>query len=174
MIGTDRWRSEPLCVRKGVPHGQSERGGNVSPPYARPLRPEAVLLDRASIIKKSLSLSLPVSLSFSLSLSLSHCLSYAGARAPSGGVTRQGVVLTDLESLLDCQLNVSLQKPTNKIQICILRCWQKIKNILGVQAKNHICMWRCYALTKIRISPRSPRVMRIWLSQNVVSNIPAP
>jgi hypothetical protein len=160
VIGTDRWRSEPLCVRKGVPHGQSERGGNVSPPYARPLRPEAVLLDRASIIKKSLS--------------LSHCLSYAGARAPSGGVTRQGVVLTDLESLLDCQLNVSLQKPTNKIQICILRCWQKIKNLLGVQAKNHICIWRCYALTKIRISPRSPRVMRIWLSQNVVSNIPAP
>ena len=29
--------------------------------------------------------------------------SYAGARAPRGGVTRQGVVLTDLQSLLDCQ-----------------------------------------------------------------------
>ncbi len=28
---------------------------------------------------------------------------YAGARAPRGGVTRQGVVLTDLQSLLDCQ-----------------------------------------------------------------------
>ena len=27
----------------------------------------------------------------------------AGARAPRGGVTRQGVVLTDLQSLLDCQ-----------------------------------------------------------------------
>ena len=26
-----------------------------------------------------------------------------GARAPRGGVTRQGVVLTDLQSLLDCQ-----------------------------------------------------------------------
>ena len=25
------------------------------------------------------------------------------ARAPTGGVTRQGVALTDLESLLDCQ-----------------------------------------------------------------------
>jgi hypothetical protein len=29
--------------------------------------------------------------------------SYAGALAPRGGVTRQGVVLTDLQSLLDCQ-----------------------------------------------------------------------
>jgi hypothetical protein len=38
------------------------------------------------------SLSLPDSLSLSLSLSLSR-----------GGVTRQGVVLTDLQSLLDCQ-----------------------------------------------------------------------
>jgi hypothetical protein len=28
---------------------------------------------------------------------------HAGARAPRGGVTRQGVVLTDLQSLLDCQ-----------------------------------------------------------------------
>ncbi len=27
----------------------------------------------------------------------------AGALAPRGGVTRQGVVLTDLQSLLDCQ-----------------------------------------------------------------------
>ena len=27
----------------------------------------------------------------------------AGARAPRGGVTRQGVVLTDLQSLRDCQ-----------------------------------------------------------------------
>ena len=32
----------------------------------------------------------------------------AGARAPRGGVTRQGVVLTDLQSLCDCQLNFSL------------------------------------------------------------------
>jgi len=30
-------------------------------------------------------------------------LPYAGARAPRGGVTRQGVVLTHLPSLLDCQ-----------------------------------------------------------------------
>ena len=29
--------------------------------------------------------------------------SYAGARAPGGGVTRQGVVLADIQSLLDCQ-----------------------------------------------------------------------
>jgi hypothetical protein len=28
---------------------------------------------------------------------------YAGARAPRGGVTRQRVVLTDLQSLVDCQ-----------------------------------------------------------------------
>jgi hypothetical protein len=32
----------------------------------------------------------------------------AGARAPIGGVTRQGVVLTDLHSLLDCQQHFSL------------------------------------------------------------------
>jgi hypothetical protein len=32
----------------------------------------------------------------------------AGARAPRGGVTRQGVVLTDLQSLLDCRKNLSL------------------------------------------------------------------
>jgi hypothetical protein len=32
----------------------------------------------------------------------------AGNRAPRGGVTRQGVVLTDLQSLLDCQYNFSL------------------------------------------------------------------
>ena len=41
------------------------------------------------------SLCLCLSLYASLSASLSH--------APRGGVTRQGVVLTDLESLLDCQ-----------------------------------------------------------------------
>jgi len=29
--------------------------------------------------------------------------SYAGPRAPRGGVTRQGVVLIDLQSLVDCQ-----------------------------------------------------------------------
>ena len=34
----------------------------------------------------------------------------AGARAPRGGVTRQGVVRTDLQSLLDFQLN-SLSSP---------------------------------------------------------------
>ena len=30
--------------------------------------------------------------------------------SPGGGVTRQGVVLTDLQSLLDCQLNFSLSR----------------------------------------------------------------
>ena len=81
-------------------------------------------------LSHSLSLSLSPSLSPSLyrSLSLSHSPSlylalsrqarhmakrrvgvyqspsYAGARAPRGGVTRQGVVvLTELQSLLDCQ-----------------------------------------------------------------------
>jgi len=34
--------------------------------------------------------------------------SYAGARAPRGSVTRQGVVLINLQSLLDCQKNFSL------------------------------------------------------------------
>ena len=32
----------------------------------------------------------------------------AGAREPRGGVTRQGIVLTDLQSLRDCQQNFSL------------------------------------------------------------------
>jgi hypothetical protein len=27
VIGTDRWRSEPPCVRQGVPHGQTESEG---------------------------------------------------------------------------------------------------------------------------------------------------
>ena len=41
-------------------------------------------------------------LSLSLALRVSPSPSYAGARAPRGGVTRQGVVLTDLQSLLGC------------------------------------------------------------------------
>ena len=38
-----------------------------------------------------------------LSLCVSVAASYAGARAPRSSVTRQGVVLTDFQSLLDCQ-----------------------------------------------------------------------
>jgi hypothetical protein len=30
----DRWRSEPPCVRKGVPHGQTESGNVVLPLYS--------------------------------------------------------------------------------------------------------------------------------------------
>jgi hypothetical protein len=41
------------------------------------------------------------SLDLALAVSLVRCLN-AGALAPRGGVTRQGVVLTDLQSLLDC------------------------------------------------------------------------
>jgi hypothetical protein len=37
-------------------------------------------------------------------------VAHAGVRAPRTGVTRQGVVLTDLKSLLDCQLT-SLSPP---------------------------------------------------------------
>jgi hypothetical protein len=37
------------------------------------------------------------------SVGVEYSPSYAGARAHRGGVTRQGVVLTDLQSLLDCQ-----------------------------------------------------------------------
>ena len=59
----------------------------------------------------SLSLSLSLSLSITPSLSLhgqtesgGRVLAVnAGARARRGGVTRQGVVLTDLPSLGDCQ-----------------------------------------------------------------------
>jgi hypothetical protein len=70
LIGTDRWLSEPPCVRQGVPHGQTESGGIVlavvcwspcaqrrcyptGPGHLRPEsfyaahRPEAVLPDRA-------------------------------------------------------------------------------------------------------------------------------
>jgi hypothetical protein len=72
------------------------------------------------IVNKLPSLSLSLSLSRALSPSLSLALSLAlsdgqmesggsvlavnvEARAPRGGVTRQGVVLTDLQSLRDCQ-----------------------------------------------------------------------
>jgi hypothetical protein len=49
------------------------------------------------------------SVTYSLSIKLlSLAVIYARARAPRGGVTRQGVVLTDLQSLLDCQQNFSL------------------------------------------------------------------
>jgi hypothetical protein len=68
VIGTNRWRTEPPCVRKGAPHDQTESGGIVLAVNAR-------------------------------------------ARAPRGGVTRQGVVLTDLQSLLDCQQIFSLSPP---------------------------------------------------------------
>jgi hypothetical protein len=34
---------------------------------------------------------------------LQYSLSYAGPRVPRGGVTRQGVVLTDFQSLVECQ-----------------------------------------------------------------------
>jgi len=60
VIGTDRWKSEPPCVREGVAHGPTESGGIALASYAR-------------------------------------------ARAPRGGVARQGVVLTDFQSFLDCQ-----------------------------------------------------------------------
>jgi hypothetical protein len=62
----------------------------------------SVSLSRSSV---SLSLSLSHFVSPSLCLSVSSC---AGARAPKGGVTRQGVVRTDLQSLLDCQYNKTL------------------------------------------------------------------
>jgi hypothetical protein len=61
VIGTDKLMSEPLGVRKGVPHGQTENGGIVL---------AVICWARGS---------------------------------PRGGVTRQGVVLTDLQSPLDCQ-----------------------------------------------------------------------
>ena len=44
MIGTDRWRSEPPCVRNGMPHGQTDSGGVVLAVVC--LSPCAVLTDR--------------------------------------------------------------------------------------------------------------------------------
>jgi len=57
------------------------------------------------LLARSLSRSRPLSLSLLRSLSRSRALSLsnAGARAPRGCVTRHGVVLTDLQSLLNCQ-----------------------------------------------------------------------
>ena len=52
----------------------------------------------------SLPLPLHVPLPLLLLLLLLLLLPRRGARAPRGGVTRQGVVLTDFQSLLDCQL----------------------------------------------------------------------
>ncbi len=51
----------------------------------------------------SLPLPLHVPLPLLLLLLLLLLLPRRGARAPRGGVTRQGVVLTDFQSLLDCQ-----------------------------------------------------------------------
>jgi hypothetical protein len=79
VIGTDRWWSEPPFVRQDVPHGQNgEWGYSTRRHMLEPVRPEAVLLDRALCLptfshllivhKTSLSLSLSVSLSLSLSL----------------------------------------------------------------------------------------------------------
>ena len=53
-------------------------------------RPSVIYL----IVNKLLPLPLPLSL--------------LSSSPPTGGVTRQGVVLTDLQSLLDCQQNFSL------------------------------------------------------------------
>jgi len=78
---------------------------------------EVTLASTLSPPRPPLSLSLPLSLSrgrrylptdiHSLFVnkrsSYPQPLAYAGARAPRGGVIRQGVVLTDLLSLLDCQ-----------------------------------------------------------------------
>ena len=51
----------------------------------------------------SLSLSLALTPSFPSSLLLSLLSLSLPLRAPRGEVTRQGVVLTDLQSLVDCQ-----------------------------------------------------------------------
>jgi hypothetical protein len=85
-IGTDRWRSESLCARQGVPHGHTESGGIVLDvkcwaPSAQGRCYRTVLPDRALptfsrlLIVKKTSLSLPPSLSLSTaSLSLSLAL----------------------------------------------------------------------------------------------------
>ena len=39
------------------------------------------------------------------------------ARAPRGGVSPQGVVLTDLQSLLDCQYSFSLARARSSLDI---------------------------------------------------------
>ena len=48
---------------------------------------------------------------------------YAGARARRGGVTRQGVVLTDLQSLLNCQQTfISLSLPLVQWRTVFMYC----------------------------------------------------
>ena len=77
------------CLGEGAGRALAEtlRQTSLSLSY-RQLRPSVICL----IVNKLLSLSLSLSLAVN-----------AGARAPRGGVTRQGVVLTDLKSFFDCQ-----------------------------------------------------------------------
>ena len=100
--------------------GEGDRGGHVlrdddlpspSPLPPSPLRPNLSTKRRKrgkggksniELAALSLSRALPSFLPQG-SKSKPRATAYAGARAPSGGVTRQGVVLTDLQSLFDCQ-----------------------------------------------------------------------
>ena len=84
VIGTDRWRSEPPCVRKGVPHGQTESGVYVLDIicWSTCAQRLCLLHDRALCLptfshflfvnETSLSLSLPAHPSLSLTLSHSE------------------------------------------------------------------------------------------------------
>ena len=50
-------------------------------------------------------------------------LSYAEARAPRGGVTRQGVVLNDLQSLLDFKKTSLSHSLSLSLSLCLSLCW---------------------------------------------------
>jgi hypothetical protein len=103
--------------------------------------------------------------------------SYAGARAPRGGITGQGVVLTDVQSFLDCQENISLSlsavnfqnagaaHPLQNVVYIILkfkwnsgrggRCvagWFSVRGLFAMQcaARGLVAFARCAALHRMR------------------------
>ena len=60
---------------------------------------------------------------------------HAGARAPRGGVTRQGVVLTDLQSLLDCQIIFSSLFPLGQERLHQRACVNTRKSCFGLLSR---------------------------------------
>jgi hypothetical protein len=102
-------RCSCVCVRARERERESLRGVGIRGPggllslslsLARSRSRSRVSL---SFSRFSLFHSRVLSLSRSLFLSLSYSLPSAGPRVPRGGVTRQGVVLTDFQSFVDCQ-----------------------------------------------------------------------
>jgi hypothetical protein len=139
VIGRDRWRSEPPCVYPPAKAGHIAKrrvGLEFSPSMLEPVRLGALSSDRALclptfshfvIVNKLLSLSSPRCHMAKRRVGEWYSPSYAGARAPRGSVTRQGVALTDLQSLLDGQSNFSVLLSLALSLILSLDAWCLIR-----------------------------------------------